>query len=137
MITGVDIEAFCYPTENIEKVKQAFMTVSPVPPEITHATTHFGSNVSVLRARLSRKSEIRDFLHRLTSLPEADKDKLRAEIRSRVDDRGNFYIRFDKFRALDGELDITDSSDAIKVSIKFTTYPRSLDKAIEEIDELI
>ncbi len=137
MITSVEIETFCYPTESIEKVKQAFMTISPLHPEITHATTHFGTSVSVLRARLTRKKDINEFISRLKRLPRPDLERLKSQIDERVDERGNFYIRFDKFKALDGEISLTDSGESIRAVVKFTTFPRSIEKVKKEIGGIL
>ncbi len=136
MITGVEIETFCYPTEDMEKVKRAFLTISPINPDISRVSTHFGVDILVLRAKLKKKSEIREFLSRLAKLSESEKDELRKSLETRVDDKGNLYIRLDKFSALDGEIHLAER-EPIKVVIKFTTFPFDRSKILKEIEGIL
>ncbi len=135
MITSVEIQAFCYPTEDLEKVKRAFLAISPVEPEITKTTTHFHTDMLVLKARIKGK-KIRDFLARLSRLSREEKNEILNTLDSRIDEKGNLYIRLDKFKALEGEVSLA-RKEPILVVIKFTTYPFDREKVLEEAKDVL
>ncbi len=135
MITSVEIQTFCYPTEDLEKVKRAFLAISPVEPEITKTTTHFHTDMLVLKARIKGK-KIRDFLARLSRLSREEKNEILNTLDSRIDEKGNLYIRLDKFKALEGEVSLA-RKEPILVVIKFTTYPFDREKVLEEAKDVL
>jgi RNA binding exosome subunit len=136
MIKRVEITAFCYPTEDMAKVKQAFSTISPKEPTVFHTTTHFNSDMFILTSVLENKSDIKKFVDVLKQLTVEDKNLLLNTLDSRVDEEGHLYLRFDKFAALDGDVKLADNGESITAAIKFVTYPFNLAKVIDEIKSL-
>ncbi len=135
MMRSVVIECFSHPTESFELVKKAFMAVSPKSPDVIQLTTHFGSKIIRLTARLTKKKDIAEFISKLKSMPNEDKVELLNEVDSRLSD-GMFHFSLDKFKALDGEISL-GTGEQIRVSIKFVTYPHNSAKIKGEVIDML
>ncbi len=132
MIKDVRIEAFCHPTEDLEKVKEAFMNISPVDPEIKRVTTHFHTNMFVLSAVITRRAGISKVVSRIKELPSSDRVELLNTVDDRLDSDGNFFIRISKFSALDGKIELSDG-EPIEIVLKFVEFPSNIEKVKDEI----
>ncbi|GEM_PF-5713944 len=135
MIKAIKIETFCHPTESLELVKKAFMTISPRDPDIKKGTTHFGLPILTLEAKLTKSKEIKTFLERMKDLPATDKKKLLAEAEERLEN-GEFHFSLDKFKALEGKVALADR-EPIRITIKLVTYPHNREAILAEVTSLL
>jgi RNA binding exosome subunit len=120
MIKTAHIEALVYPTENIEKVIKAFYFVSGLKPKRENL-----EDIVKLSAETKKKKEIESIVKKIK--------KQKVDIKDHMDEEGNFYLRFDKGTASENKLVKTNSGYAIKVVLKFVSYPRDLEKIQKEI----
>lgn len=124
----LEIEAFSYPTEDIDKVEKSFQ-ITGFEPKVSDTSTE---DMKILKAKEERHGKITDFVELLKQ--EMDEDELEEICRTledRVDEEGNFFIRLDKQEALDEEYVLSEGSD-IQVRLKISSFPSSREKAIEK-----
>jgi RNA binding exosome subunit len=124
----VDLRAFCYATEDEERVERALMTYLPEEVELDRAVSegHHGDRIVVLSARVERADEIRHVLDKLGELD--DVDTVIEELEERVDDNCAFYLTLDKQAAFSGEV---RRGDGITVRTKVEAYPAKKHEAVE------
>ena len=129
----VDLRAFCYATEDEERVERALMTYLPEDVELDRAVSegHHGDRIVVLSARVERADEIRHVLDKLGELD--DVDTVIEELEERVDDNCAFYLTLDKQAAFSGEV---RRGDGITVRTKVEAYPAKKHKAVENAREV-
>ena len=92
----VDLRAFCYATEDDQRVEAALRTFLPEDVELDRAESagHHGDRILVVSARVERADEMRHVLDRLAELD--DVDSVVDELDERVDDNCAFYLTLDK-----------------------------------------
>ena len=66
-----------------------------------------------------------------------DLDKLNDDLERKIDEKGNWFLRFDKADAIDEKLTIKDSGDSIHLKIKIAAYPAKKEIAVEKVREAI
>jgi len=129
----VDLRAFCYATEDENRVEQALRTFLPEDVALERSVTegHHGDRIVVLSARVERADEIR---HVLDVLGEAgDVDDVVDELDERVDDNCAFFLTLDKQAAFRGEV---ARGDGITFRTKIEAYPAKREQAIENAREV-
>jgi len=129
----VDLRAFCYVTEDEERVASALRTFLPEDFEVERAVSegHHGDRIVVLSARVERADEIRHVLDRLGELD--DVDAVVSELDERVDDNCAFYLTLDKQAAFRGEV---ERGDGITFRSKVEAYPANKPAAVENAREV-
>jgi len=129
----VDLRAFCYVTEDEERVESALRTFLPEEVEVERAVSegHHGDRIVVLSARVERADEIRHVLDRLGELD--DVDAVVSELDERVDDNCAFYLTLDKQAAFSGEV---RRGDGITFRTKVEAYPAKKPAAVENAREV-
>lgn len=130
LVHTLEIETFCYPTEDLEKVKKAF-ELTGFEPSIDSV-----NGTKVLKTEQEKHGEITDFLKKVKSeLPENDVKEICETIDRRTDEQGNFFFRLDKQAASEQEYKLSDGSD-IHVRMKVSSFPSSREKAIEKLEKI-
>lgn len=138
MIDKVSFRAFVAATEDEIRVREALSVFVPLDriTKVT-ATGHFGNEIQILEAALRRK-EAAAFLSILhEQLPEDELQRLRREIEVRLEGESHFHLRLDKQAAYKGLLRLTDSKDALDVTILVKTFPARREEALKILSELI
>ena len=64
-------------------------------------------------------------------------EKLNGDLERKMDEKGNWFLRFDKADAIDEKLTIKDSGDSIHLKIKIAAYPAKKEIAVEKVREAI
>jgi len=128
----IDLRAFCYATEDDERVEAALRTVLPEDVAVERATSegHHGDRILVLSARVDRADEMRHILDQLADL---DVASIVAELDDRVDDNCAFYLTLDKQAASRGAV---ERGDGITLRSKVEAYPAKRESAVENAREL-
>ena len=129
----VDLRAFCYATEDDQRVEAALRTFLPKDVELDRAESagHHGDRILVVSARVERADEMRHVLDRLAELD--DVDSVVEELDERVDDNCAFYLTLDKQAAFNGEI---RRGDGITFRSKVEAYPAKREKAVANAREL-
>lgn len=124
----VNFRTFAHATEDIGKVKRALALVAAdAPTTDTAVEGSHGNPIVIVEATLSRAAEIRAFWARVAEaghLPQ-----LLAEVESRLDEGGVFFMRFSKQAAFEGRLELARDDDAIQVRAKPASFPASREGA--------
>lgn len=130
----IDLRAFCYDTEDDQRVEAALRTFLPEEFEVTRATSegHHGDRILVLSARVETADEMRHVLGKLRELP--DIERVRDELDQRVDDNCSFFVSLDKQAAYRDRVEL---GQGITVRAKVEAYPAKKDAAVENAREAL
>jgi len=138
-IERIIVSAVVYSTENREKVAMAMATLFPFEFEIVRipAKGHFGNPIEYLEVEIKRKRDIKEFWNNLIELLGDQRKYIINTLEERIDDQGQLFIRFDKQKAYLGEVEVTESGDAVVVKAKLVTYPSRKEKIVEFARKII
>ena len=132
MIHNLSYRAFVYGTENEEKVREAISTLLPTAQPLKEITEGYHKNqVIILQGKINKKRDTKDFLEKLHSLKPSAKKRILRELESKMDERGNLFLRFDKQRAYLGDLKVVEHGDAIHLKLKIAAYPARKEEALK------
>jgi RNA-binding protein len=132
MIHNLSYRAFVYGTENEEKVREAISTLLPAAQPNKEITEGYHKNqVIILQGKITKKRELKDFLEKLHSLNPSAKKRILRELESKMDERGNLFLRFDKQRAYLGDLKVVDHGDSLHLKLKIAAYPSRKEEALK------
>ena len=133
MIHNIKFRAFVYENENLDEINQAILNILP-EAEINaeEAEGLLEDRIIILSGVISKKRYTKAFFNKLLEL---DKDKLISDLARKMDDKGNWFLRFSKSDAIDEKLTIVDSGDSIHLKIKIAAYPAKKEIAIKKIED--
>lgn len=133
MIHNIKFRAFVYENENLDEINQAILNMLP-EAEINdeEAEGLLEDRIIILSGVISKKRYTKAFFNKLLEL---DKDKLISDLACKMDDKGNWFLRFSKSDAIDEKLTIVDSGDSIHLKIKIAAYPAKKEIAIKKIED--
>jgi RNA binding exosome subunit len=124
MIHNISYRAFVYGTENKEKVLESINTLFPNSSPQCEATEGYYKNpVLILYNKIDKKSDIKDFIGKLSSMNDPTKKRILYQLEDKMDDSGNLFLRFDKQRAYKGDFKVVEHGDSIHLKIKIAAYP--------------
>jgi len=138
VIDKVSFRAFVAATEDEVRVREALAVFVPLDRIAKVAATgHFGNEIQILEAAL-RKKEAAAFIAILREqLPAGELQRLHREIPERLEGESHFHIRLDKQAAYKGLLRLTDSKDALDVTVLVKTFPARREAALNLLSELL
>lgn len=138
MIRRISLRAFVAATEDEERVKGALGVLAPRDGiSSIKVRGHFGNEIKILGANLHRRMS-REFFRILKQhLPTRDLAQLQREMEARLDEENQFHFRLDKQAAYQGQIRLTESKDAIDVSVAVETYPARREEALRIIGDLL
>ena len=85
-----------------------------------------------------RRKETAAFLSLLREqLSSQELKRLRLEMEERLVDESHFHLRLDKQAAYKGMLRLTDSKDALDITILVKTFPARREAALKILSELL
>ena len=136
MIHNIKFRAFVYEDESVEEVSQAILNILPEAEiEAEEAEGMLEDKIIILSGVVSKKRYTKTFFN--TLLEFADLDKLNSDLERKMDEKGNWFLRFDKSDALDEKWTILDSGDSVHMKIKVAAYPARKDIAVEKVRDAI
>ena len=136
MIHNIKFRAFVYENENLDEVSQAILNILPEAEiDIEEAEGMTENKILILSGIISKKKYTKAFFN--TLIENIDVDKLNMDLESKIDDKGNWFLRFDKSDAFDEKLTILDSGDAIHLKIKIAAFPAKKEIAIDKVRQII
>lgn len=132
-ISRVVLRVFVKPEDDAAQVRGALVSLSAWPEAavqedpVTVDDCLVGDcrrKVRVLRVILE-KGRIRPFVEALNeALGEAGREMLVAQVETRLDEEGTFFLRLAKEALLEGKARLTDSGDCFHVSMSVLAFPR-------------
>ncbi len=126
----VDLRAFCYATEDEDRVEAALRHYLPEDYPVERETNegHHGDEIVVLSARVDNADDVRTVMDRVLEAGEGE--RIIEEIEDRVDEDCSFHLRLDKQSAYDGESAL---GDGLHLRAKVEAYPAKRQKAVEAV----
>ena len=122
MIHNIKFRAFVYENESIDEISQAILNILPEAEiEAEEAEGLLEDKIIILSGVVSKKRYTKTFFNRL--LESVDLDKLNDDLERKMDEKGNWFLRFEKTDALDEKWTILDKGDAIHLKIKIAAFP--------------
>lgn len=96
-----------------------------------------GRQIIIYELKMQKEKETNAFIKHLTSkLSNDQKDFLRIEKESRLDENDDFFIRLDRKKLLDGIYELTTSGDCFHIKMNIAAFPKKRENAIKVIDEM-
>ena len=136
MIHNIKFRAFVYEDESVEEISQAILNILPEAGiEAEEAEGMLEDKIIILSGVVSKKRYTKTFFN--TLLEWTDLDKLNDDLERKIDEKGNWFLRFDKSDALDEKWTILDSGDSVHMKIKIAAYPARKDIAVEKVRDAI
>ncbi len=138
MIHHISYRVFVYGTEDEEKVREAIKTIFPTSSPQMEMTEGYHKNpILVLHDRITKKKDLNAFIKILKEMKDPNKKNILNRLKSKMDDKGNLFIRFDKQEAYLGNLKVVEHGDAIRLKIKMAAYPAKKEIAMKLARKLL
>ena len=136
MIHNIKFRVFVYENEDAEELSQAILNILPEAEiEAEEAEGLTEDKIIILSGVVSKKRYTKAFFNLL--LESVDLDKLNNDLERKIDEKGNWFLRFDKSDALDEIWTIKDSGDSIHLKVKIAAFPAKKQIAVDKVREAI
>ena len=136
MIHNIKFRAFVYENESVDEISQAILNLLPEAEiEAEEAEGLMEDKIIILSGTVSKKKYTKTFFNKL--LKSVDLEKLNNDLERKMDEKGNWFLRFDKSDALDEKFTILDKGDAIHLKIKIAAFPAKKQIAVDKVREAI
>lgn len=129
------VQASVQATEDAEKVQKAVENLFPADLRSTLKFTtsklrgHYHNPILRLETQLTQHDHIERILTSIgQSLSSEDRAQLGRTFSSRIDEKGGFFIRFDKQEAYQGRIRIIHRGDSIRMVIRFSGRKPSINQ---------
>jgi RNA binding exosome subunit len=139
------LRVFAKEEEDLEKIKQKLLSFLPfdldeekIKLNQQTAVVSKEKKIRILEVCLSKRRHLNKFLeHMLNRLTKEQKELLKRQKESRLDEELDFFIRFDKSKLMDsGEYFITDSGNCFHLKLSIAAFPAKRDIALAIIDKI-
>jgi len=140
LVNNVKLSVFCKEGEDEELITKKLCEFVPFNLEEEKVglgkSTAFGfgeKKIGILEIMLEKDRHMKKFIESLNSrLNEEQKALIRLQADSRLDERLNFFLRFDKEKLVnEGTLWLTDSGNCFHIRINIAAFPRSREAALK------
>ena len=136
MIHNIKFRAFVYKDESVDEISEAILNILPEAEiEAEEAEGLLEDKIIILSGVVSKKRYTKTFFN--TLLEWTDLDKLNADLERKIDEKGNWFLRFDKADAFDEKWTILDSGDSIHLKVKIAAFPAKKQIAVDKVREAI
>ena len=136
MIQNIKFRAFVYKNESVDEISQAILNLLPEAEiEAEEAEGLLEDKILILTGVVSKKRYTKDFFNKL--LQSTDLEKLNNDLEQKMDEKGNWFLRFDKNDALDEKLTVLDKGDSIHLKVKIAAFPAKKQIAVDKVREAI
>ncbi len=128
----VDLRAFCYATEDENRVERALRHYLPdeYPVERETNVGHHGDEIVVVSARVENADDVRHVMDRVLDAGEGERERIVDEIEDRVDEDCAFHLRLDKQEAYSRRSAL---GEGLHLRAKVEAYPAKREKAVEAV----
>lgn len=136
MIHNIKFRAFVYEDESIDEITDAILNILPEAEiEAEEAEGMMDDKIVILFGVVSKKRYTKTFFN--TLLEWTDLEKLNDDLERKMDEKGNWFLRFDKTDALDEKWTILDKGDSIHLKVKIAAFPAKKQIAVDKVREAI
>ena len=136
MIHNIKFRAFVYENESIDEITQSILNILPEADiEAEEAEGLLEDKIIILSGVVSKKRYTKTFFK--TLLDSVDLEKVNDDLELKIDEKGNWFLRFDKDDALDEKWTILDKGDAIHLKVKIAAFPAKKQIAVDKVREAI
>ena len=136
MIHNIKFRAFVYEDESVDEISQAILNLLPEAEiESEEAEGLLEDKIIILSGMVSKKRYTKTFFNKL--LESVDLEKFNNDLEQKIDEKGNWFLRFDKADALDEKLTILDKGDSIHLRVKIAAFPAKKQIAVDKVREAI
>lgn len=136
MIHNIKFRAFVYKNESVDEISQAILNLLPEAEiEAEEAEGLLEDKILILTGVVSKKRYTKDFFNKL--LQSTDLEKLNNDLEQKMDEKGDWFLRFDKNDALDEKLTVLDKGDSIHLKVKIAAFPAKKQIAVDKVREAI
>ena len=138
-IHSLYLEAFSYPSEDEDKVFQALTFILGEKRKLRAdpVESHHGPVITRLFYETNKWNDIKEILKNIfEKLSEKDRKTILETLKDRIDEEGNFYMRFGKQETYQGKLSLLYQGDVIKIRMKVASYPFSLENVEKNVREI-
>jgi len=135
-VSSALVSVHCHATEDEDKVLKALHAVIPtgVKVERTGLEGHHGNPIIALTARITDREKLTEIWDRIVG---SCGRAIALQVDERTDDLCNLHLRFDKQKAFEGALVLTNGGDSIYLKLKIRTFPSKRENAIKLVKELL
>jgi len=119
----ISLDIIVHATEDLEKFLKSFEEMFGLKEEdfiISNVEGHFENPITIIRAKLTKKSANQFLEEFLKKLSVNQKEEIRQEIEERTEN-STLHIRFDKQEFIEGRIDFLEK-EAIKLKIQTPIY---------------
>jgi hypothetical protein len=134
------VSTLAHATEDEQKVIAALqiLLLNSVEIKRTKLKGHHGNPIVSFEASIGQKKILRELWQQMVGkLRGGGLEKIGEMADDRMDESCHLYIRFDKQQAYTGELALTDSGDAIHLTLKVSAYPARKEVAAKLVKEFV
>lgn len=136
MIHNIKFRAFVYEDESVDEITDAILNILPEAEiEAEEAEGMMDDKIVILSGVVSKKRYTKTFFN--TLLEWTDLEKLNDDLERKMDEKGNWFLRFDKTDALDEKWTILDKGDSIHLKVKIAAFPAKKQIAVDKVREAI
>ena len=136
MIHNIKFRAFGYEDESVDEITDAILNILPEAEiEAEEAEGMLDDKIVILSGVVSKNRYTKTFFN--TLLEWTDLDKLNDDLERKMDEKGNWFLRFDKTDALDEKWTILDNGDSIHLKVKIAAFPAKKQIAVDKVREAI
>lgn len=136
MIHNIKFRAFVYEDESVDEITDAILNILPEAEiEAEEAEGMMDDKIVILSGVVSKKRYTKTFFN--TLLDWTDLNKLNDDLERKMDEKGNWFLRFDKTDALDEKWTILDKGDSIHLKVKIAAFPAKKQIAVDKVREAI
>jgi RNA binding exosome subunit len=102
------------------------------------ATGFTDEKIKILELRLDKQKQCRCFLkHLLNCLSNEQKDLLKKQKRTRLDDNLHFFIRLEKQELVKGVYALTEKGECYHLRLSIAAFPSKHELALQVVDKLL
>ncbi len=141
---NVVISVFAKEDENIEKIKEALISLVPFNLEdekvVLKQKTAIGfgeKKIQIFEIQIKKQKHLKLFLENfILHLSEKQKKRMIAQKESRLDEDLHFFIRLDKEKLLEGGYFIIDGGNCFHIKMSIAVFPAKRQSALAIIDKI-
>ena len=138
----IRIKVFSYEkfNENKELILAKFLQLFPfnlkdekIELKKTEAKGFNEQKITIFEVTLTKEKHTNKFLENLVeNLDQEQRNLILSQLESRLDDKLNFFLRFDKDEYMNNDkLNLTDSGNCFHIEISVAAFPKKRDLALE------
>ena len=136
---NVILRVFVYEHEDNARILETLKELSGAEVKVSSTETKAGDEKSLIiihKVTLAKDRQINAFLKKLTSSLSEEQKEMLIRQENRLDDDGNYFVRLDKNKLLEGIYHITDRGSCFHIRLCLAAFPKTKEKCLQKIREI-